>query len=140
MRLAAQFLRYVVVGVANTATDFAIVNILAAATGSYSGLPIVLVNTAAAGTVIIQSFLLNKFWTFSTPGGALGIEFPKFVLVNAGAFVLNTAIVYGLTTHAALPLGLTPLLWVNVAKVTGLGANVVWNFLGFKLFVFRAQQ
>ena len=136
MSTVSQFFRYVVVGVLNTALDFLILNALSIAFDVYAGVPIIFINTAAASAVIIQSYFLNKHWTFKA-AGALRMEFPRFVAVNAGAFILNTVLVYTITTHVARPVEISPLLWENIAKAAAISVVIVWNFLGFKFFVFN---
>lgn len=133
---AFQFFRYVIVGLLNTALDFFIFNVLSISFGVYSGLYLALINAIAFSVVITQSFLLNKFWTFRSSGAVIRVEFVKFFLVSLGALFINTAIVYVLTTPVGPPDGVSPLLWENAAKIIALGVNILWNFLGFKFFVF----
>lgn len=134
---AAQFLKYVIVGVFNTAIDFSIFNALSIYFGIYSGIWLALINSASAGVVIVNSYFWNKYWTFKANGGWFHIEFTKFVMVNLGALAINTGIVYAVTTYIDPFFGATPLVWENIAKSAALAANIIWNFLGFKYFVFR---
>lgn len=136
MQIVSQFARYFVVGLLNTALDFLIFNALSISFNIYSGVAIIPLNVVTASVVIIQSYLLNKYWTFKSVFGSKRVEFSKFILVNFGAMIVNTSIVYALTTHAA-PEDVSPLAWENVAKGVALIANIIWNFLGFKFFVFR---
>ena len=55
----AQFLRFGLVGVANTATSYLVIRLLA----EPLGVPAASAIGYAAG--VVQSFVLNRFWTFS---------------------------------------------------------------------------
>lgn len=131
-----QFSRYVIVGTLNTAIDFSLLNVLSISFDTYSGIPIIFFNSVAFSVVIVNSFLWNKYWTFRTLGGNVRSELIKFIAVSCGALALNTGIVYGVTTFIRSPAGISPLLWENFAKSVALGANILWNFFGFKFFVF----
>ena len=137
---AFQFFRYVIVGLLNTALDFLIFNTLSISFGIYSGLYLALINAIAFSVVITQSFFLNKYWTFRSSAAVVRVEFAKFFLVSLGALFINTSIVYVLTTPIGPPSGISPILWENVAKIIALGVNILWNFLGFKFFVFAIPR
>jgi hypothetical protein len=64
----------------------------------------------------------------------------RFVLVSLIGVGLNTALVVALTHAVTRPVGLTPQLWENVAKALATGGTLVWDFLGYKYFVFRASH
>lgn len=137
MQTLSQFIRYGIVGLANAALDFVIVNVLSIAFDAYRGTPILFINSVSAAAVITQSYFLNRHWTFRAADQSHRFALPKFVAVNLGAFVLNTGIVYGLTTFASPPFSLMPLLWLNAVKVVAIAVVVIWNFLGFKFYAFR---
>lgn len=140
MPTASQFMRYALVGVVNAIVDFSILNALSITLAVYSGALIIVIKSIAAGAVIIQSYLLNKYWTFRAFESRGPREFVKFALVNAGAFAINTAIVYVMTTFLGPPEGVGPLLWENMANALAIGVAVAWNFLGFKFLVFGARR
>jgi putative flippase GtrA len=121
----AQFLRFGLVGVANTATSYLVIRLLA----DSLGLPV----ASAAGYVagVAQSFLFNRFWTFHdtrTAGtGRWAGEALRFILVNlvcGGLFTLVNSLA---TPH----IGLLPATLAGVAMVTPLG------FILNKFIVFR---
>ena len=80
---------------------------------------------------IVNSFLLNRCWTFKTPSGEEGSRFLKFTLVNAVGLGINSASIYALlylnTTHF-LALFLTTTI------------TFAFNFTLSKLWVFRKGE
>ena len=60
-----------------------------------------------------------------------------FLGVMCIGVVLNTAIVFALTTFIAPFDGITPPILENIAKVIAAGVILFWNFIGFKLIVFK---
>lgn len=152
-----QFSKFFVVGILNTGLDFAILNFLMRMTNIYEGQSIVYFNTISFSIAVINSYLLNKYWTFSAqdavPVSGMGpasgwgeknknsskisTEFIKFFSVSAVGWGLNTGIVYSVTTLISPIFGLGPALWANAAKLLATGAVLAWNFAGYKLFVFK---
>jgi putative flippase GtrA len=90
---------------------------------------------------LTNSYLLNRYWTFKTPTRPRSArEVGSFVLVSLIGVSLNTAFVVALTRVMAPPVGLTPQLWENLAKALATGGALLWNFVGYKYFVFRPAQ
>ena len=121
----AQFLRFGLVGVVNTATSYLVIRLLA----DPAGLALASAFGYAAG--VAQSFLLNRFWTFSTTrpanSGRWGGEALRFIAVNIACGGLFTAA----NTAAAPHIGLLAATLVGVALVTPLG------FILNRFIVFR---
>lgn len=131
-----QFLRYAAVGLLNAAVYLAIVNALSVFFDVYAGAFIIVINTVAASVAVTQSYFLNKFWAFESKSPATPAEFLKFAIVNAGAVALNVIIVFSMTTYIRPFFDLPPLAWENAANILALGAVILWNFSGFRLFIF----
>ena len=121
----AQFLRFGLVGVANTTTSYLIIRMLA----DPAGVP--LASAVGYGAGVAQSFLLNRFWTFSaTRSQAQGrwrSEALRFIAVNIVCGGLFTVI----NTVAVPHLGLLAATLAGVALVTPLG------FILNRFIVFR---
>jgi putative flippase GtrA len=119
----AQFLRFGLVGVANTATSYLVIRLLAPALGVAAASAI----GYAAG--VMQSFLLNRFWTFSSTRseGRLSGEVLRFLAVNLACGGLFTLI----NSLAEPHIGLLPATLAGVAMVTPLG------FILNRFIVFR---
>jgi len=136
--LISQFSRFIAVGLVNTAIDFAVLNLLSWTTGIYSGSGIILLNSVAFTAAVVNSYFMNKYWTFGVRDGVKTSEVSKFLGVSLVGLGINTSLVYGITTLIVLPLPqVGPALWENFAKAVATGASLIWNFIGYKLFVFK---
>lgn len=78
--VATQALRFAIVGVLNTATTLAII----AALREVVGAPVWLASAIGYGVGTVQSYLLNRSWTFGSRGGGVPVaaQFSRFVAVN----------------------------------------------------------
>lgn len=132
----AQTAKYLIVGFLNTSIAFGVLNLGSLLTGVYSGRGIILLNVLSFTSAFINSFFWNRLWTFgkSTTSGAA--EFGRFLTVTLGSVLLDTALVFGITTYIPHD-GLSKAALENIAKVFGSGASMVWNFTWYKFFVFR---
>ena len=110
-----QFLRFGVVGVVNTAVAYAVIWALSPALG------VPLASVAGYVVGMVQSFLLNRWWTFQatrpTGTGRWSGEAARFAIVNllcGGVFTLVTSL-------TAAHIGLLAATVAGVALVTPLG-------------------
>lgn len=136
-KLIVQFAKFGLIGVLNTGLDFFVLNILLWATGVYSGSWVILFNVIAFTVAVINSYVLNKKYTFNDSGADVASQFTKFVLISLIGLVVNTAIVFGITTYIDPLFGLGDGLWANGAKIVATAVALVWNFIGYKLWAFR---
>lgn len=138
IRVIYQIAKFTLVGFSNVAIDFGVLNLLMYLTNIYGGERIILLNVMAFVVAVINSFFWNKFWTFGAKesnGG--GKEFLQFIIIAAIGAVINTGIVYGLTTYISPSFGLDLKLWANFAKVLATFVSLAWNFTGYKFLVFK---
>ncbi|MBU1167060.1 GtrA family protein [Patescibacteria group bacterium] len=135
-----QIVKFALVGGLNTALDFAVLNALIWATGTSSGKWIILFNSLAFTAAVINSYILNKIWTFQSKEKKVASQFARFITVSLIGWVVNTAIVFTVTTYIDPYFGLNETLWANVAKIVATGVALVWNFIGYKLWAFRDKD
>lgn len=137
-KLIKQFSKFVIVGFVNTGIDFAVLNAEMALTGIASGKAMFLLNAISFSIATTNSFFLNKHWTFqSKESEKSGVKFSQFLGVSIVGIVINSAIVFALTTYMPPIMGLSPKLWANAAKVFATGISLVFNFVGYKFWVFK---
>jgi putative flippase GtrA len=133
-----QFGKFFIVGILNTGLDFLILNILMRLTDTYKGPNLVIYGTISFSIAVINSYFLNKYWTFGDKGKEQAPkQFIKFLSVSLIGLLLNNSIIYAITTLVNPIFGLTPVLWANFGKVVATGVVLSWNFAGYKLFVFK---
>jgi putative flippase GtrA len=138
-QLFRQLLKFGVVGAINTGIDFAVLNVLSALTGIRSGTGIIWLNSAAFTVAVANSYFMNKYWTFAARGAVRAGEASSFLLVSLVGLGINGGIVFWITTYINPLFGFGIALWENVAKLIATGVSLVWNFIGYKLLVFRQR-
>lgn len=129
-----QLAKFALVGVLNTAIDFGILNFLIATTSVTSGLGIILINSTSFSTALVNSYFWNKEWVFAEKKGG---NFLTFLAVTIIGLSINTGVVYILTTYVSPVIVTTDTLWANLAKVMATFLSLAWNFLGYRLIVFK---
>lgn len=136
-----QFAKYAVAGVANTAVDFGVLNVLMFLTNTSKGEKIIILNSVAFLVAVIHSYLWNKFWTFkSTEKENSAVQFLQFLIVSLIAVLINGAIVYIISSKINPVFGLSDVAWTNIAKVVATVISLVWNFIGYKFIVFNKKN
>ncbi|OXS52206.1 hypothetical protein B1A99_34815 [Cohnella sp. CIP 111063] len=119
--------KYALVGGLNTGVDFAVFCALVYGLGFPSaGAQAV---SYLAGTV--NSYLLNRYWTFRVRNKMSAAEMVRFVLVNAASFAAATAVLLALE-HAGLE--------AAAAKAVSVFVSLAVNYAGYRLWVFGGKQ
>ena len=126
------FARFVVVGCANFVVSFA------AFYASYTYLPLdessgrgAVANVLAYCAGLVNSFVLNRLWTFRAEG-RVAEHALKFALLNAATLVSSTAIVLLLVDRAGFP-ALAVWLPLTLAILTA-------HYLGMKHWAFAERR
>ena len=95
-------------------------------------------------TAVTNSYFWNTFWSFKTEsvtGASVSVaKYGKFLGVTVVGLAINSLIVYVITTLIAVPGNFTPGQWENVAKLSAVIPNLIWNFLGYKFFIFKPRS
>ncbi|AFM41771.1 putative membrane protein [Desulfosporosinus acidiphilus SJ4] len=132
-----EFLRFCAVGGINTGIDFGVFAVLFA-----WGVPLLPAHTFSYSCGIVNSFWLNRRWTFKSKAGGFspdesgtGRSF-KQILQFLALNIMTLALTYGL------------LIWVHnnwgwpmiASRLFAVGASLAINFLGSRLWVFRQPR
>lgn len=137
-KTGGQFLKFGLVGVLNTGVDIGVLNILMYIFGIYQGTAIIVFNIISVSLAIINSYFWNKYWTFKAKSKEKQVqEFGSFVVVSIGGGLINTFVIYSLTTFFDPAFNLGEEIWANIAKILAIGLAFLWNFGGYKYFVFK---
>lgn len=136
--IVPQFAKFVVIGVVNTGVDFLVLNLEMILTGITMGPFMLVQNTISFSIATVNSYFLNKYWTFQDRSGKeKGKKFSQFLAVSIVGVAINSSIVFVITTYIPPMMGISSVLWANLAKVAATGVSLVWNFVGYKFWVFK---
>jgi putative flippase GtrA len=140
--LFKQLARFIVVGVINTGIDLVVLNVLIhiSQKGAKGGPYYSIFKGIAFLVALINSYLMNKHWTFAGKGSNnKAIEISEFIIVSAVGFVINVV-------GASLVINYIPAVagaakyWPSFAALCGTAIGLIWNFLGYKLVVFDKNK
>ncbi len=139
-----QFAKFCVIGFLNASIDFGILNLLSLYTGLTAGFIIGGVNVPGFIVAATNSYFWNKFWVFGhqrKEGEKISYsDFFTFAVVVFSGAMINSGIVILISTYVNPLFGLSAERWLNVAKVSASAIALLWNFFGFKFFVFKSKE
>ena len=135
-----QFAKFIAVGLANTAVDFGILNILIFLSGIAGGLVYSVFKGISFVAASTHSFFWNKFWTFRKKETAkAGKEFLQFFVVSLIGLAINVGISSLVVNLIGSQFGISQKLWANIGAACGSIVGLAWNFLGYKFIVFKQK-
>lgn len=120
--------RFAVVGLINLGIDLAVFSIAL----YVLDLHLIVANTIAYSVATVNSYAMNKYWTFAGRSApeVSATEFTRFVLFNLVGLALSNVAVF-IFAKFVLPI---------VAKLGAVGVTFVWNYLTIKRFVFHNSE
>lgn len=133
MRTVFQIVKFVVVGVSNTAIDFLVFNVLIFATGVATGNPVSVFKGVSFLVAVGNSYFWNKRWTFQSDKKV----FIQFLVVSVIGFALNVGTASIVINGIGPQFGLPDQLWANVGAIVATLVVMTSNFLGYKFLVFK---
>ncbi|PKM76651.1 MAG: hypothetical protein CVU90_11215 [Firmicutes bacterium HGW-Firmicutes-15] len=122
-----QFLSFCLVGLGNTAVDFTVFFLL-----NLAGVPYLFAQMISYSSGIVNSFILNRKWTFRLTYNTNVIEVAKFIIVNGLSLLVSSCLIYIL--HDINQMN----LWI--AKIAATGVGIAVNFIGSRLWVFAGNR
>lgn len=132
-----QMAKSFLVGILNTFIDLGILNLLMWIFSISSGWFYSVFKAVSFGISVLNSYFWNKLWVFEKKEGTKVEEVGKFYLIALGGLVIHL-ITSGFIVNIIKPqFGLSPRLWANVGGVAAALVGFLWNFFGYKLFVFK---
>ncbi|MGF7397711.1 GtrA family protein [Thermoanaerobacterium thermosaccharolyticum] len=117
-----EFVKFNLVGIVNTLVDFAVFTVL-----TFFGTHYMLSQVISYSCGVVNSFIMNKYWTFGDKSSPHGYEVFKFIAVNAVSLAVSLSILYPLK----------PVVGVLSAKIIATLFSMMINFVGSKLWVFK---
>ncbi len=130
-----QFLRYCLVGGANTIVDLLVLNVLLWRIPTHNVQTLVLYNSLAYSSGALSSFFLNKYWTFRRTQRATSREVVRFA-ISLLLEVIYSSVLIWLAGKALQPLIANPTLWGNASKLiaVAIGTVISYSFMRFWTF------
>ena len=132
-----QFIKFLCVGLINTGVDFGVLNLLMFLTGITVGVGYSFFKAISFTVAVINSYFLNKRWTFRREGKMEKKEFIKFLIISLIAFGINVSTA-SLLVNLIGPIGnISSYLWANISALAATVFTTFINFFGYKYFVFK---
>lgn len=123
----AQFAKFAVVGVVNTAVDF----LLFYLSYRFLHLPLLMSHLIGYSAAVINSFVLNSVWTFNAERkSARRLQFGRFLLISSIGFLVSSLVVIA-GSH---------IMAAEYAKLSSIVLTLFWNFLVTKRFGFAGVK
>ena len=121
---AYQFVKFSLIGFLNTGIHYGLFILLFRYFGLYY------LASSAIGYIggLLNSFVLNRTFTFRASGTRMGIEFVKFAIVNTACLLLNIGSLAFLVNRLGLIPELGQLFAIAISLVLGFVANKFWTF------------
>ncbi|HEY8886535.1 MAG TPA: GtrA family protein [Candidatus Microsaccharimonas sp.] len=131
----AEKIRFGIVGIANTALDFAILFLLVAL-----GLDKIPANYVSTGVAFIFSFFVNKSFTFKSKGGNVKKQFLYFIVITIiGLWIIQPLIIAGISILLA-GTGWASGVILFAAKIIATVASLIWNYFFYSRIVFKKVE
>jgi len=146
--LVKQFSKFALVGVMNTGVDLAVLNAETLITGAKEGIPYAAQKGFSFLIAVVFSYFLNRNWTFQDKSNQNeGIKFSRFLSISIAGILINVSAATIAVTYLkpiindilniTLPPGQLDQIWVNIGALCGTALGLIWNFIGYKFWVFR---
>ena len=118
---------YGIVGCINTAVDFVVFTMMFSAVG----LDLKLSQGIGYISGVLTSFILNRSLAFKDGSNRAGVQFVRFIVVNAVSFLVSTNLIAWLAAQG-----------INeyVAKVLVTAVVMIINYFGYKILVFGVKE
>ncbi len=135
-----QFGKFAAVGTLNTLIDIGILNLFIMMTGIASGLAYAGFKAASFLAATTNSYFWNKFWTFESETGVTGNEYAKFLFFTLIGTTINVLVASAIVNLITPPSFISENLWANIGALVAVAASFMWNFLSYRLVIFRKQK
>ena len=132
-----QFLRFCLVGGANTAVDLLTLNVLLWRLPTNSVQVLVVYNSVAYSSGALSSFFLNKYWTFGRKQRTTRREVLRFTISLSFEVLYSNGLVW-LAGKALQPLIANPMLWGNSSKLVAVAVGTVISYTCMRFWTFAS--
>jgi putative flippase GtrA len=130
-----QFLRYCLVGGANTLIDWLTLNVLLWRFPTNNVQVLVLYNSIAYTSGALSSFFFNKYWTFRYKQRTTWKVVVRFAISLLLEVLYSNALVW-LAGKALQPVIANPVLWGNVSKLIAVACGAATSYALMRFWTF----
>ncbi len=133
MSQVSEFLRFAITGALNTVLDASVLNLLLFATGRQELFYYSLFKATSFAIAVVFSYFMNKNFVFKKQGDFRVFAIISIIgaLLNVGSATLGNKVCDNfLGQHLFI-------LCANLGFLLGASLTIAWNFLGYKLIVFK---
>ena len=130
-----QFLRYCLVGGANTLVDLLVLNALLWCFPTNKVLVLVAYNSIAYSSGAVTSFFLNKYWTFRHKQKTTRREVVRFMIILLLEILYSNGLLW-LAGKTLQPVIANPTLWGNAAKLVAVVGGTITSYLFMRFWIF----
>ena len=134
-----QLLRFAFAGGLNTLADLLILNGLLWLFPTNSSGTLLAYNSLAYSIGAINSFLLNKYWTFGQKRRTTRAELARFTLITICGIAWTSAILW-LASRVLHLFLFNATIWANTSKLIAIGGTALISYLGMRLWVFVSKK
>ena len=137
-----QVVRFGVVGGINTVVDLSVLNLLIWVTNTgRSGAMFALFKAVAFICAVLNSYLLNRRWTFKpAPQKRQTVEGAQFLFVSVLGAIVNVGSSSYVATYTHPTWGVDQKFWPSIAALVGTAFSLGFNFIGYKFWVFAHRS
>jgi putative flippase GtrA len=129
----------------NTGVDLLILNIAVWIFCVTEGIPYAVMKSVSFMGAVVFSYFANKHWTFNDRSTHRSKrKFSHFILISLVGMLINVLTATVVVTQLKVPLNdllqirfLTDGVWINIGALAGSAVGMMWNFAGYKFFVFE---
>ncbi len=135
--VAFQFAKFGAVGAFNTFLDWGILNFLIAYTGHAGGWYFSSFKGFSFLMATLSAFFWNKYWTFESKQKTDTSEVGKFFAVSTMGLIINVSLASVVVFIFKSSDIVSPAQLANIGAATATIVSLLWNFVGYKLWVFK---
>jgi putative flippase GtrA len=128
-------MRFGMVGILNTLIDVLTLNILLWRFPTHNANLLLIYNSLAYTLGALNSFSLNKYWTFKQKRSTTGGEIVRFAIINVTGILCNDITIW-VVARILHPLISSNILWANVSKLSAIAVTFLVSYFGMRLWVF----
>ncbi len=132
-----QMFRFAIVGSFNTLIDIFVFNVLLFCMPTRNAEMLLVYNSLAYTVGALNSYLMNKHWTFRSAKRTTRSEVLRFACVNAFGIFCNDTLIWS-TAHIVHPVLINPFIWANFLKLVAILGTISISYFGMRLWVFTS--